>query len=162
MSLHSTLSQTFWGRPVIEDVPDGFNTLALTADRRTAVFKSDKTNKKNPTGIKACAEALPDVAISSEVDSSLKMALKTAEQVLDVDAAESIKQALTVAYQKTEKSDLVRQFGWQICQSFFNNAISEADYLRLLETMVIASLVNTTDKKGSNILDLKALLPQAK
>ena len=101
----STLSQTFRGRPVIEDVPDGS---------------------------------------------------KTAEQVLDVDAAESIKQALTVAYQKTEKSDLVRQLGWQICQSFLNNAISEADYLRLLETMVLASLVNTTDKKGSNILDLKA------
>lgn len=155
----STLSQTFWTRPVIEDVPGGFNTLSLTADRRVAIFKSDKTDIKNPTGLKACAEALPDVAVSSTVESELKAAIKAAEKgELSAEAAEKLTQELTIAYQRTEKSDLVRQLGWQLCQGHLNGAISHTDYMRLLEMMVVASLVNPDDDGGSDMETIRGFL----
>lgn len=158
----AALSQTFWQRPVIEDVPGGFNTLALTADRRIAVFKSDKSDKDNYKGEKACAEAQPDVALSSEVESKLTAAIKDATLDGSAELSESVKQAITLAYQRTENSDLVRQLGWQICQGYLNGAITESDYLRLLETMVIAALVDTELKDKASIQQFKELLPSAR
>ncbi len=155
----STFGQTFWGRPVIEDVPGGFNTLSLTADRRVAIFKSDKTNIENPTGLKACAEALPDVAVSSSVESELKAAIESAKQGnLSIDAAEKLEQTLTIAYQRTEKSDLVRQLGWQVCQGHINGAITNEDYKRLLEMMVVASLVDPKSDGSSDLNTIKSFL----
>lgn len=156
----STLSQTFWQRPVIEDVPGGFNTLSLTADRRIAVFKSDKSDKKNYKGELACAEAFPDVAVSSDVESAIKATLKAAEQDATFNLDENFKQAITLAYQRTETSDLVRQLGWQICQGYLNGAIEKKEYLRLLETMVIASLVKVDSSDESSVSNLKSILPK--
>lgn len=158
----STYSQTFFTRPVIEDVPGGFNTLSLTADRRVAIFKSDKTDPENPIGLMACAEALPDVALSSTVESELKATIEAAGKgELDAEAAEKLTQALTVAYQRTEKSDLVRQLGWQLCQGFLNGAVSNDDYRRLLEMMVVSSLIDPNNDGSPNIAAITGLLGSA-
>jgi len=149
----STFSQTFWSRPVIEDVPGGFNTLSLTADRRIAIFKSDKTDKQNPVGQLACAEALPDVAISTKVKSSFEAALEAAGKAeASGEMSEELEQLLKIAYQRTEKSDLVRQLGWQICQGYLNNAIQEDDYVGLVKAMVYATLVDTDETALKSLL----------
>jgi len=154
----STASQVFWSRPVIQDsLPAGFDTLALTADRRIAVFSKDSSGKKI-----SCAEALPDVAISSEVDSSVKLAIKKLEAELGVEAAESVKQAISVAYQRTETSDLVRQLGWQLCQGYLNGAITNEHYFYLLERLVLASLVKVEASSGASSKDLQSLFTPLK
>jgi len=153
----ATSGQVFFSRPVIEkDIKSGFNTLALTADRRIAVFTSNEGKKIS------CAEALPDVAISSEVHSSVNVALKKLEDELSVEAAESIKQAISVAYQRTEKSDLVRQLGWQLCQGYLNGAITDEHYFYLLERLVLASLVKVDSDNGGSSNDLKNLFTPLK
>ena len=152
----STVGQVFFDRPVIQDKfkNDQTYALSLTADRRIAVFTTRGSDKKRLS----CAEALPDVAVSSDVESSIKLALKELDKDASLDTAEKVKQAITVAYQRTEKSDLVRQLGWQLCQAYLNDAIDDKGYFYLLERLVVASLVDTKDKDDDDTNALHKLL----
>lgn len=154
LSACSTLATSLLTKPVVEDEVSNYGTLSLTADRRIAVFNEVGTGSN--TVRRSCAEAQPDVAVSRAVTSEVMAALEdVSRNNTNFNLEETLTNAITVAYQRTERSDLVRQLGWQLCQAYMNDGISTDQYAKLLSSMVYASLVNpkadgTTDTKTLN------------
>ena len=134
LSSCATTQTSFFDRSVIEDKvgkTDNFGTLALTGERRLAIFRGETI----------CAEALPDVAVSRESESKVSAELKdiaSASGTFTND--ERYKTALEVLYKRTEKSDLIRQIGWQLCQAHMNNALDKGQYAEMLTVMMAAAL----------------------
>ena len=161
LSACSAPMSSVFNRSVVEDEAKHHTALALTGERRLAVFvDQDKQGR-------FCAEALPDTA--SSVDAASKAALEITATAATGDSGsgegsfdDSFRTALLLTNQRTENSDIIRQLGWLVCQAYLNEGIKDAFYQDQITALVAGSIEVMKKNQDIKLAEAQAAAAQAK
>jgi membrane-bound lytic murein transglycosylase B len=80
-----------------------------------------------------CAESLPEAALAVDGDTKIDLTLKPDELG---SISDKVDQTLTQTFTRTEKAEILRQLGWQLCQAWAQNVLSNDEYNVELKALV--------------------------
>ncbi len=138
----SSFATAIFDRPQIRDEIDTAQgkvvILTMTGDRRLTTTHN---------GV-VCGESYPDVATAYNALSQANASVSRQGVSDSGSLSDEFNTALLQTFNRTETADAIRQIGWQICQAYSNQAITQPEYYKLLSDLVTRSF-NSIDKHAS-------------
>lgn len=100
----------------------------VTAERRLGILVPIKD-----WDMRFCAESLPEAAVGQSAKSSLDLSDGTKASGTNVaKIAGEVNQSLTKTFERTERAELLRQLGWQLCQAWAQGVLDKDEYKEAL------------------------------
>jgi hypothetical protein len=138
----SSLVTAIFDRPQIRDEIDTSQSkvviLTMTGDRRLTTTHNGKV----------CGESYPDVATAYGALSKATATASDQGASGSGNISDQFQTALLQTFNRTETADAIRQIGWQICQAYSNNGITEPEYNKLLDSLITKSF-EAIDKRAT-------------
>lgn len=113
----------------------------LTAERRVAVLIPENWDKH------FCAESLPEAALALSATSSADLS-NAGNGSLNV--SDEVRASLLQTFTRTERAEILRQMGWQLCQAWAQNVLSDVEYKEALYDLVDAGLSSAPSVAPTN------------
>lgn len=116
----------------------------MTAERRVAILVP-----KEGWSYRFCAESLPEAALAVDGESKIDIIVQPDQKG---SISDKVDQTLTQTFTRTEKAEVLRQLGWQLCQAWAQGVLDDKSYKEELLGLV---------RNGSKILSETAKKPPA-
>jgi len=125
----------------LDKLSDKSKLKTVSGDRRlvrvSALNEAESKYSPLESPFMICAETQADAISARSAKSAISAALKESQSgSLTDEAAE----ALTLTYQRTELSDVVRQLSWQLCNARMNGDLDRTQYQGELDKLVTGAL----------------------